>query len=596
MADSLDRKLALVDWAIVLLYPLLSLAIGIAVYRVVRGMRTFVVAGQKLGMWLGVASITGTELGLVTVMYSAEKGFVGGFAAFHIALAGFVATLFVGITGLFVHRLRELGVMTIPEFYEIRFDRTTRVLGGLMMAAGGILNMGLFLKVGSMFLVGVLGLSEHNAALPIAMTILLVVVLIYTCLGGMVSVVVTDYVQFVVLSFGMLATTAIVLYREGWTRLFSQIQQLMGPAGLDPTAAGSFGWEYMVWMLFVGLVSCAIWPTAVARALSMESPRAVVRQYLWSSISFLIRFLIPYLWGIGAFVFVQSSGELRNLFFPDASAGAGLDDLYATPIYLGAILPAGLLGIMVAAMLAAFMSTHDSYLLCWATVLVQDVIAPLYERGGRRISENVRVWLSRALIVAIGAYVWYWGIWYHGSEDIWDYMAVTGAVYFSGAFALLWGGLYWKSASSFGARLALIGGVVAVLGLQPVQQAIGVDWAPERVGLVSIAITSLLLVVGSFLRPDRGRQAEQPFEPVGLRAWLLGAALLVGFVGLILLVRAYGAWSALWQATLAAGLGAFTVVAVLGTVGGMRDLVRLFRALWSATTVDAAENHAPPGP
>ena len=56
-------------------------------------------------------------------------------------------------------------MLTIPEFYERRFDRRTRVLGGIMMALGGILNMGLFLQVGSKFLVGITGLSAASFAL-----------------------------------------------------------------------------------------------------------------------------------------------------------------------------------------------------------------------------------------------------------------------------------------------------------------------------------------------------------------------------------------------------------------------------------------------
>lgn len=572
----------LVDWTIVVLYPLLSLIIGIAVYRLVREMKTFVVASQKLGVWLGVASMTGTELGLVTVMYSAEKGFVGGFAAFHIALAAGVATLFVAITGLFVHRLRELGVLTIPEFYEQRFDRSTRVLGGLMMAIGGILNMGLFLKVGSMFLVGITGFSETSLALPVAMTCLLLIVLVYTCLGGMISVVVTDYIQFVVLAFGMLVTSCLVVQREGWDRLFGEVERHLGPAGLDPTIGGTFGWEYIAWMLFVGMVSCAIWPTAVARALSMESPRAVLRQYLWSSVSFTVRFLIPYLWGIAAFVYVQSTPALRELFLNEQNA---LDDLYATPMYLASLLPAGLLGLLTAAMLAAFMSTHDSYLLCWATVLVQDVIAPLYERGGRVLSDGSRVRLSRVFIVLIGAYIWYWGLWYEGSQDIWDYMAVTGAIYFSGAFALLWAGLYWRRASATGARLALLGGFCAVLGLEPVQRFFGIAWPPERVGLVTIGITSLLMVVGSVLRPD-GRGKQLDFEPVFVLRWCWGGLLLAGFVVLLLGVRTTGTWRQLWETLLVFSLVAFAVLFILGTVGGFRDVVRLFRELRAPVSLE----------
>ena len=78
-------------------------------------MSDYVVAGRSLKSFLAIATMIGTELGLVTVMYAGEKGFTGGFAAFHIGLVAGVVTLLVGITGFIVVPLREAGVMTIPE-------------------------------------------------------------------------------------------------------------------------------------------------------------------------------------------------------------------------------------------------------------------------------------------------------------------------------------------------------------------------------------------------------------------------------------------------------------------------------------------------
>ena len=136
----------------------------------------------------------GTELGLITVMYSAEKGFKGGFAAFHIAVLAGIVTFVIGVTGFIVAPLRQAGVLTIPEYYGLRYGKRTQILGGVILAFGGILNMGLFLKVGSMFIVAVTGLSDQGWALPAVMTALLALVLIYTVLGGMISVIVTDYI------------------------------------------------------------------------------------------------------------------------------------------------------------------------------------------------------------------------------------------------------------------------------------------------------------------------------------------------------------------------------------------------------------------
>ena len=496
------------DWGIVAVYLLISVAIGFFVKRYASSMVNYVTAGRGIGTCLGIATMTGTEMGLVTVMYSAQKGFVGGFAAFHIAVVAAVVTFLVGCTGFLVYRLRAMQVLTIPEFYARRFGPRTRILGGVILALGGILNMGLFLKVGSIFIVGITGLSDQGWALPAVMTVLLLLVLLYTVLGGMISVVLTDYVQFVVLSFGIIAATLLAVRNLGWTHIFSTVASQMGEKGFNPLLAeGEFGLDYMLWMCFLGLVGCAIWPTAVGRALAADSPRTVKKQYMWSSVSFLIRFMVPYFWGICAFVFIMTRApDLRTLFTATPDAPAVLSNLYAMPIFLGRILPAGLIGLISAGMIAAFMSTHDSYLLCWSSVITQDVIAPLC---GNRLDTPGRIRLTRILIVVIGVYILYWGLVYKGSDDVWDYMAVTGAIYFTGAFALLAAGLYWKRASSTGAVLALLSGCTAILGLGPVQQFLGVQWRSARVGLAAIGLTVVSMVAGSLLFPDRpGRRYE----------------------------------------------------------------------------------------
>lgn len=497
-----------IDWAIVAGYLTVSVVIGLLVRNYVSDMASYITAGRSLGTALGVATMTGTELGLITVMYSAEKGFKGGFAAFHIAVLAGLVTFLVGLTGFIVAELRKHEVLTIPEFYERRFGRSTRVMGGVMLAFAGILNMGLFLKVGSMFLVGVTGMSANSFALPAVMTTLLVLVLFYTVLGGMISVVLTDYIQFVVLSLGLIVTTLLLVARLGWNDIFDTVETVMGERGFNPVAAeSSFGWDYVLWMGVVGLVGCAVWPTAVARALAMDSPQAVRRQYMWSSLSFLIRFLIPYFWGICALVFIMTqSPELQAWFFPETTGAENaetISGLYATPIVLGRLLPTGLLGIISAGMIAAFMSTHDSYLLCWSSVITQDIVAPL---TGDRLSTRARIRLTRTFIVLIGLWVLAWGLFYTGRDDIWDYMAITGAIYFTGAIPLLVGGLYWRGASRAGANLALLAGFSAILGLGPVRHLLQWDEVSgARIGLISVTFTALVFVLGSILLPDGTR-------------------------------------------------------------------------------------------
>ena len=351
-----------IDYIIVAIYLMVVFYIGISFRDKTSDFSTFMIADRKVGLSLGVATMLGTELGLITVMYNAQNGVLNHFSAFHIGLIASIVTLFIGVTGIVVVKLRELRVKSIPEYYEYRFGKNVRILGAIILALGGILNMGLFLKVGAIFLQGILGIGEVGMALPIIMVILLILVLIYTTLGGMISVIITDYIQFVILSFGLMLSVIFSIYHLGWSNIFSSLESIVDNSDIIYNPVKSKGGFYITWQVVLGFVSAVIWPTAITRALSLNSPNAVKKQYLWSSISFLIRFMIPCFLGICAFIYFN--GEVSN-------------SLIMMPEYLVEILPVGVLGITVAAMLAAFMSTHDSYLLCWSTIITNDIIDPL---------------------------------------------------------------------------------------------------------------------------------------------------------------------------------------------------------------------------
>jgi len=504
-AIGIQTNFSVLDWCIVIGYLLIVVAVGVYIKRYISSVTDFIVAGRALKTFLVIATMIGTELGLVTVMYSAQKGFTGGFAAFHIALAAAIVTLVVGLTGFIVVPLRRMKVMTIPEFYEKRFGRGVRILGGTILAFSGILNMGMFLKAGSLFVMGITGMTSE-VELKIIMTILLGMVLLYTTLGGMVSVVILDYNQFVVLSFSLLAASILSIKYLGWNNIIDTVSRLQGEAGFNPFHGEGFGTSYVVWMFFLGLVSCAVWQTAVIRACAAESTRIVKRIYTLGSIGFLIHFLIPYFFGICALVYVVQNDSLRSIFLPVGAPATAQTTLLAMPVFLSQILPAGFIGIVSAGMLAAFMSTHDSYLLCWSSVLTQDVVAPWFKKG---LSSKARLLLARIFILAIGIFILVWGLWYPLGQDLWDYMAISGAIYFTGAIALLVFGLYWKRASKVGAYLALVCGFCSIVGLKPVQSLLGIEVSSATVGLTVIAVAMVLMVAGSLVFPDSGSSSER---------------------------------------------------------------------------------------
>ena len=483
--------MSFIDYTIVIIYLFSVFYIGLRYRDRSSDFSTFMIADRKVGLSLGVATMLGTELGLITVMYNAQTGVLNHFSAFHIGLFAFIVTLAVGLTGVVVVKLRELEVKSIPEYYEIRFGRNVRVLGAILLVVGGILNMGLFLKVGAIFIQGIFGIDSTGATLPVIMITLLVMVLVYTMLGGMISVIITDYIQFVVLSVGLIVSVIISVLHFGWSNIFTELGALTNQSAAVYDPIQSRGGIYITWQVVLGFVSAVVWPTAITRALSLDSPQTVRRQYIWSSVSFLIRFMVPCFLGICAYIHYGGAVDSNTLIM--------------MPRFLSEILPVGVLGIMTAAMLAAFMSTHDSYLLCWSTIITNDIIDPL---SGGNLNSKKKIKFSRIIILLLGVYILYWGLVYDGGDSIWSYLGITGAIYFTGAISVLLFGIYWNKASSAGAVAALIGGLSALLGLEPIRVSIPVisGMKPEEIGLLTLMLTILLMIVFSLLFPDKKKE------------------------------------------------------------------------------------------
>jgi len=492
-----------IDWIIVMVYICIPVVIGVIVRKYVRQLSDFILAGRSLKLFIAIATLTGTELGLVTVMYNSELGFKHGFSAFHVGLIETFCILAIGLTGFIVYKLRQLKVMTIPEFYEKRFGRDVRIIGGIILALGGILNMGLFLQAGARFMMGVTGYS-NPAGLKLFMSAMLIMVLIYTVLGGMVSVVLNDFMQFIVLSIGMLIGSYFAISKIGWNNLFKIPDTVNNSSWFNPVAEGSgFGSIYVIFMVVLTFSAGALWQSGTLRALSAKTPKVAKQLYAWSSVSYLARRVIPMLWGICAFIFVSQTPKLLSAFQgPEA-----LNSQFGMPIFIAKVLPSGFLGLIAAGMFAAFMSTHDSYLLSWSAVITQDIIAPLKKNA---LSDKVRLFITRVCIVAIGLFLLIWGLWFEAPVSLWNYMAVTGTIYLAGAFTVVTAGLYWKKASSKGAMIALFSGLLAILGIGPWTQGENVPFylTDKFIGLMTFAIALSGMVIGSIFFPDKKKHKE----------------------------------------------------------------------------------------
>jgi SSS family solute:Na+ symporter len=359
--------------------------------------------------------------------------------------------------------------------------------------------MGVFLRTGGEFLLTVVGLGATPAGDPAAvpaswgqahvleltMTALLLLVAIYTVLGGMLSVLVTDFLQFIVMSAGLLVVTILILFRMGWEPLRDTVSQKLGPAGFNPFVNPELGVSYVLFNACMTLATVLTWQTTIQRVMAAKDAKTGQKIYTRTAFFFVCRFLVPGLWGIAA---------LHAL-----APGVGSSSLNAMPTWLSTFLPVGLMGLLVAAMLAADMSTDSSYMLTWASVIYNDIIAPWRRPGW---TESRGLLMNRLLVAAIGVFLLFYGLWYELPGVLWDYLALTATIYLASMSTLLVACCYWPHANKVGATAAIVVGAVfpvAYLVAEQTWPEVRTSIGPYWSGLASYAGAGAAMVIGSLL-------------------------------------------------------------------------------------------------
>ena len=477
----------LIDGSIVLLYFCFILIIGIWLRKYISNVDHFLVANRGVDVYLGIASLAATEFGIATCMANAELGYKYGLKGIipGIALGG--SMLVVGITGFCIKPLRNMSVITIPELFEKKFGKKIRWASGLVIIIGGLLNMGLFLRQAGSFLSITLGIDV--AYLELLMTVILIFVGFYTVIGGMVSVLVTDYIQFVLMCFGFVSITGIIIYKFGWYPVLDQSSHFLGEESHSLALSKDYGWDRLLLDIFVAFSSVLTWQTMISRVLSAKDSNTAKKIYTFTSPYMLMRFVIPVFLGISALY-----------YFGPNTFGSG-NEILAMPNMIAQLLPVGLIGIVIAAMLAADMSTNSSYLIAWSSVIYNDILEPIHKN---RWSSKKGLFYNRFLICCIGLFLLLYGLWYPLSSDLWVYMQVTGTIYLSSMSVLLIGCCYFKNASPLGAGMSIFMGAVI-----PVLYLILQDFSftslfvknigPYKFGILSFFFSCLGMFLGSLI-------------------------------------------------------------------------------------------------
>jgi SSS family solute:Na+ symporter len=172
------------------------------------------------------------------------------------------------------------------------------------------------------------------------------------------------------------------------------------------------------------------------------------------------------------------------------------------PWMLASVLPAGLLGLVLAGMLAASVSTYAGYFLGWSAIIAQDIVRPCLRSA--ELTPKAQLHLTRWTVIGLTAFIMVWSLLYKVPGPAYFYLQVTANLFMAPTLITVVAGLYWKRASSAGAMLAFVLGAMASLGYLIPRLGLSVAAA----GNLSWGLAALGLVVGSLALPDRRAAIE----------------------------------------------------------------------------------------
>ena len=436
-------SLGVTDFAVLITYLVAIVGIGcwsgMRSRKGLEGGRDYFLAGGSLRWPMIGLALFSTNISTIHLVGFAQEGYMNGLAYGNYEwMAPFLLIVLALFFAPFYIRSR---VATLPDFLERRYNRSCRDwLAFLSIVSAVFIHIGFTLYTGAVVLNGLFGIPIMTSV-----TVAAVLTGIYTIVGGLMAVVVTESIQTIVLLFGSIIITCFAYYRVGgWQGLAANVD----PVKLTMLRAADDPANLPWYSVFLGYPIIGLWywcadQTIVQRVLGAKDENHARIGPLFAG---FIKILPVFIFVLPGVILV---GLINQGQFPELEKS---EDAYA--YLINNLLPTGLTGVMAAALLAALMSTVSGALNSIATLFSYD----LFKRWKPDTPDKKLVLIGRIVTFAamILAIVWtpliaHYGSIYQGCIALICYIAPPITAVF------VWG-VFWERTSAKASIVTLISG------------------------------------------------------------------------------------------------------------------------------------------
>ncbi len=496
----MTSTLSLLDWAVLAIYGVVVVAIGVLTGKTEKDTVDFFLGGRRMPWWAVMVSIYATALSALTFIGVPGAAYGGDFHYLQLGIGDFFGRLL--IAWLLLTAYYRGRVMTVYEFLGQRFGPRTHAAGTGFFIVTRLLASGVRLAGCAIALAVVFSLPIKGA-----ITLIAVIALCYTMAGGIKAVIWTDMMQFILLLFAACITVGAVMYflPNGWSDFF-EIGKAHHKFTVFHVSLSGGAPDY--WLNFANsqsfvagfLLGCfttlAVLGTdqdLVQRMLTCEKVRDSQRAIILTGV---LNFPITLLFltvGAALFAYYQvfPSEEIASLVADNKTD-------YVFPHFIKTVLAPGLRGLLVAGLLAAAMSSLDSALNALSSTAYVDIYKKYVHPN---MDEIHAVKVSRAFVVMFAA------------------ILALVALYFSKTESILWLGF-----RIFGYTY---GGLLGIFLLAVLTKSRGSDWG--NVGALLSSIVVVIFCTAESVGPLSAARALL-LSPFGVNAFAWPWAIVIGMV------------------------------------------------------------------
>lgn len=457
--------------AIVIIYLLFMLWIGWYSSTKISSNTDFMVAGRRLGPLLMAGTLAATEIGGGSSLGVVQNGMSG----FGLSASWYITTMGIAfvILSFIAPKFRAATVKTVPEYFRRRYGKSCGLITAIIMLLPLVgLTAGQFIA-SAVILSTMLSLDYQVAVIIVA-----VVVTVYSIMGGLWSVTLTDFVQVFLIVIGMIIAVPFALnYAGGWDSVVANI-----PEGTLNMFEGYdiFG---IISLVIMYVATFSVGQEAVSRFYAARDEKAAKGgAWLAALVNFIYAF-IPTVLGIITLALINMDKFSASQF---ESVGAR----YALPVLAINTMPALICGLLFAGIISATMSSSDSDLLGAGSIFANDIYkAVLKPDASSKSVMNV----TKIVMCLVGVASMFIALF--NTQSIVSILMFCFTLRAAGSFFPYVMGHYWKKASKAGTIASLLAGTVVVIYLEHISGGVlfGITFGqPIIPGLVAAFIAFIL--------------------------------------------------------------------------------------------------------